>query len=190
MEKVRGWMLFVLGLVVGFVFGYFNRKVFTLTWKGEIDAGDLFNFINVIIFALLLQQYVTKRIGDKRAEKEHLITLVKESVKWIQDVRTKFLACYNKGSIEKSDEQEIKVLLKNFSNSLAQIRLGFEHCNYKEELKKFGEIDNLYYKYKAEITGGNFPSEAYHSGNFHREETGYQTVHSELQKLILTITTK
>lgn len=190
MRQVRGWMLFVIGLVAGFAIGYFDKQLLTLTWKGEIGIGDLFNFINTIIFAFLLQQYVTKRIGDRRAEKDHIIALIKEALKWVENLRSKFLTCYNKKAIEKADEQEILALTKNFSNSLSHIRLGLEHCKYKEDLKKFDELDKLYYRYKAEITGNKFPSQPYHSGNFHREETGYQAIHAELQKLIFSINTR
>lgn len=145
MKQVRGWMLFVTGLVTGFALGYFDRQLLTLTWKGEIGIGDLFNFINTIIFAFLLQQYVTKRIGDKRAEKDHVIVLIKESIKWIEGVRNKFLICYNKNTLEKSDEQEIKALIKNFANSLSHIRLGLKHCNYNEDSLKKRGFELLYF---------------------------------------------
>jgi hypothetical protein len=190
MKQVRSWMIFVIGLVAGFALGYFDKQLLTLTWKGEIGIGDLFNFVNTIIFAFLLQQYVTKRLGDKRVEKDHVITLVKESLKWLENVRNKFLNCYDKNKIEKTDEQEIKAQLKNFANSLSHIKLGLEQCKYDDDAKTFNEIDDLYYKYKAEITGGDFPSKPYNSRVYNLEETTYQSVHNKLLTLIFTINTR
>jgi hypothetical protein len=190
MEKFRAWIFLAAGLFLGLLVGHFGKEVFNLTWKSEVGLGDVLNFVNTIIFAFLLQQYFQKRFGDKRVEKDHIISLIKEANSWLENSRSKFVSCYDKGKITKADEQEVKALIRNLANSLEEIKVSLKECKYANELNYFEQsTDSLYLEYKRNITGGNFPAKPYDGNDFNEEETTYQKLRSKLLSFIFKINT-
>jgi len=190
MEKFRAWIFLAAGLFLGLLVGHFGKEVFNLTWKSEVRLGDVLNFVNTIIFAFLLQQYFQKRFGDKRVEKDHIISLIKEASNWLENSRTKFVSCYDKGKITKADEQEIKALIRNLANSFEEIKVSLRECEYANELDYFEQAtDSLYLEYKRNITGGHFPTKPYDGNDFNEEETTYQKLRSKLLSFIFKINT-
>ena len=190
MEKFRAWIFLAIGLFFGFLVSVFGKNILNLTWKSEIGLGDLFNFVNTIIFAFLLQQYFQKRFGDKRVEKDHIISLIKEANNWLENSRNKFIVCYDKGKITKADEQEIKALLRNVANSFEEVKVSLRECKYDNELNYFEQAaDSLYLEYKRNVTGGNFPTKPYDGNDFNEEETTYQKLRSKLISIIFKINT-
>lgn len=192
MQNIRNWTFLAIGIISGLVVGYFGKELLKISWKGEVSFGDLFNFVNIIVFAFLLQHYVQKRFGDKRVEKDHIISLITEANTWLGNSREKFIACYNKKrKISKTDEQEIIALLRNLANSLEEIKVALRACKYDSELKLFEQsIDSLYLEYKRNVTGGNFPTKAYDGNDFNDEETTYQKLRSKLLSFVFEINTK
>lgn len=190
MEWFRNSAFLIIGVVFGLLVGYFGKDLLKIELKKEVGLDEVFNFIVALVVAFLFQAYFQKRFGNKRAEKDHIIDLIKETVLYLKDARTVFNLCYEKKRITKDNEKEIKALLRNLINSVTQTKEVIIFCGYKNEESKCKEIESLYIDFKRALTGGNFPTKPYDGENFSDAETSYGKLTNAINQLRINLNRK
>lgn len=190
MEWIRSAAFALAGLIIGFLVGHFSHQLFSLHLKDEVGVGDVFNFTLTLVFAFLLQNYLQKRFGDKRAEKDHLIDLIKESVAITNDTRSAFADSYQRKKILAEDRRLILNYTRNLSNSIDLIKTCLTSCGLNEEATECDEIASKYLEVKRLLTGGSFPSKPYTSDTFTDAEGAFAKVTNALHQLRIDINRK
>ncbi|MEO8649176.1 MAG: hypothetical protein ABI539_08425 [Acidobacteriota bacterium] len=188
--KLRVLLAVLLGLLGGLLLGYFGRQWISIDFKRELGLGDVLNFAITLVFAFVLQNYLQKRFGNERAEKEHLIDLIKDSITFLRDTRTAFMATYDSKKILPEDAKAIKALLRNLINSIELLKGLLNTCGYNSEGSECSNIETLYLEYKRILTGGSFPTKPYDGGQFSDAEKAYGQLNSKLNHLRITLNRK
>ena len=191
MEGIRSVIIGIVCVGAGLLVGYFGRSWFTVELKKEIGLGDVFNISITLIFAFLLQNYFQKRFGDKRAEKEHLIDLIRESIAYVHNVRSSFVDAYQNKKVTQNDKKLVLNSLRNLSNSVDMIKTCLGTCGYKsEEDTECIELSRQYFELKRTITGGGFPTVPYSGETFSDAESIFGKILKSLHSLRITINRK
>lgn len=185
----------VLGTIclgIGWSIGYFGRLWLTIEFKKEVGLVDLIQIGIAVIFAFALQNYLTKRFGDQRSEKEHMIGLITEQIGMVKEVRTHFIKVYQtRRKISASGQREILNALRNLANGMDNFKECMNKCNYSKADN--GKIESLTTKYldlKRTITGGKFPSSPYSGETFSDAEKLFSQMNSSLHLLRIDLNKK
>ncbi len=187
---MRSAVFAILGLIAGLLLGYFGRQFLTVELKKDIGLGDVLNFTITLIFAFLLQNYLQKRFGNERAEKDHIIDLIKESLVALRETRASFTAIVDRKRIDPADEKSLLAYLRNLSNSLSILQESVHACGDTNGEAACIAIRQLYIGYKRILTGGNFPSKPYSMKTFNDAEKASGQISLELNKMRIQLNRK
>lgn len=178
-------------LATGWFAGYFGPLWLHLELKKEVSLIELLQLGFAIIFAFALQNYLVKRFGDQRSEKEHMIDLIKELIVMLKEVRTCFITRYQRKRIAESDRREILNSLRNLANGIETFKKCMSDCGYaKEDDPKVKSLSANYFELKGTITGGEFPSKPYSGETFSDAEKIFSQISSDLHLLRIQLNKK
>lgn len=148
-------MIFVVGLVIGFVVN--NISFFSI--NGEVGITDLANLTLTIVVAFLIPLSLSPIITNKRTIKDFLINETKTCINFLISIKSAIEE--NSLKNENSDDAKKRVnymistgLGTNISSLTEQLNKSFKRQSYKN----IKDIDENYKEYWQEITGGELMS--------------------------------
>lgn len=175
----------MLGFGVGFALGYLCRR--HLTFKNEVEVGDIVDVVLAVGIALYLQNVVAQRTSNARVEKDILIARITDVSVALKEAHKLFVA--RSENLSSVNDQAMHQAYKQFANSIYIFEKALEQCprfkNISLELLKTARGE-----YRSKLLGGNFPSRQYDLQSINGEERMYRQMSVELQTLTLSVNKK
>lgn len=188
MKRLLWVSLIIAVFLIGLFLGHYATRFYTLEFKKELGLGDLINFIAVIVVAFVLQNYIQKRFGNERAEKDHVIDLIKEPMSYLKDSRSTFTNAYEKKKpVTREDQKVIKAQIRNLSNSIVLLKETLTECNNQDGVAECVKLEGFYRDYKDALTGRSFPTKSYDSDAYADAEKAYGQAVSLLNNLRINV---
>jgi hypothetical protein len=161
------------------VFGFFlNLEI------KPVDVGIL--AVNLFI-ALFLTQHLQDRANNLRAEKDLLISYLRDVLVELKSSREALIACHDASRINKNDKKAILSILRRIANGIVHVEsaLGMSQCS--KLAKTYDNITEAYLQYKGSATGSGFPFKAYSQDQISEQERAYRKLVTKLNALLFQI---
>lgn len=152
----------------------------------EIKPVDLAILAVNLFIALFLSQYFLEKSSNLRAEKDLLISDLRDLLGTVKSSREILVACQDAVRMNKNDKKLILSTIRRIANgvSLVESALAMSQCS---KLLKGYDITDAYLEYKAAATGGTFPTKAYSQDQISDQERTYRKLVSRLHALLFAI---
>lgn len=177
--------LFLLGFGIGFVLGYLCRRY--LTFKNEVEVGDIVDVVLAVGIALFLQNIVAQRTSNARVEKDILIARITDVSVALKEAHKLFVERSN--DMTSVSDVSMYQAYKQFANNIYIFEKALEQCSRFKNVN-VEPLKALRAKYRPKLLGGNFPSQPYDPQAISSEERMYRQMSVDLQSLTLTINKK
>jgi len=153
----------------------------------EIKPVDLGILTVNLFIALFLTQYFHERATNLRAEKDLLISDLRDVLADLKSSRDTLSACHDASRINKSDKKAVLSVLRRTANRIGHVEsaLGMSQCSAL--IKGFDDITGAYLEYKAAATGGGFPFKIYSQDQISEQERTYRKLVTKLNALLFQI---
>jgi len=180
------WLIPGVCFLTGLTFGFIGRQFCEVDFEGKFDIADVLTLLATIAVAALVQYHWTKRYSDVRAEKDLLISDVKEIIAIASEVRTRFLFSFNKQELSEEDFRSIKAGLKNWGSAMSLLETSLKEAKLPEGITKLNRTKEWYFEYKRFLTGGEY-LKPYSHYTHNASEQKFLFIRNELQSLIRAI---
>ncbi|MBZ5696255.1 MAG: hypothetical protein LAN36_12950 [Acidobacteriia bacterium] len=142
--------------------------------------------VNVFI-ALFVTQYFQEKASNLRAEKDLLISDLRDVLVELKSSREALISCHDASRINKSDKKTILSALRRVANGIGHVEsaLGMSQCS--PLIRGFDNITDAYLDYKGAATGGGFPFKVYTQDQISEQERAYRKLATKLNALLFQI---
>ncbi len=149
----------------------------------EIRVVELATLLVTVFIAL----FVTSRLSDRRAEKDLLISNLRDVFESLKVCRDKYAAWAEMDKGTGKGGLDVGRAVRELSNAIDTSRSAVEMSMCSELTSEYVEIRTHYRNYKAAVTGGPFPSKGDKAGSFADEDRCYRAPNLALQSLLFKI---
>lgn len=184
--------LVILILVAGVLGACFLLAAARCGWLGlqldpHVGVVQVLGLIVDVVILGLLQYYLVSTVGDRRVEKNLLITGARDSVATLRACRDAIEATAAAGRITAKDKTSILRRLRQLSNDLDALQSALEMSQFSSLKDRTAEIRWQYLRYKSAATGGEFPSKPYTQALTSEQGQAYRLLERKLHSLIFEI---
>lgn len=158
-----------------------------LTLDTRVGLVQVLTLCVDIVILGLLQYYLVSTLGDRRVEKNLLITNAQNAVATLKSCRDSIEIIANEKAITGRNMRLILGQLRRLSNDLEALQAALAMSHFRRLGKQAFAIRAEYMKYKEAATGGKFPSEPYTRASISKQNLAYRRLYSALHSLIFDI---
>jgi hypothetical protein len=160
------------------IFGfYLNREI------KPVDLAIL--GVNVFI-ALFLSQYIIDKAGNFRAEKDLMMSDIRDVLDELKTSRELLVACQDSARVNKIDKKAILLVFRRIANGISLVESALRTSQCSALVKGFDNITDAYVRYKGSATGGAFPR-PYTQDQISDQEREYRKLVEKLHALLFSI---
>lgn len=145
----------------GLILGIIATNIHFLTLSKEFRLFEILNFVITCIIGLAVPLLIKKWIDDSRHVKNYIIEDIKMLVETITEINDNIESCYNSGSINSKNKNQINFSFHKSELQISsideQIEVRFGK-NKKEMVAKIKEAHDKYWKF---VTGGKLMSSSF-----------------------------
>jgi hypothetical protein len=164
-----------------------HKQLWGLKLNGEIKPIEVATLAFTVVIAILLQFYFLETADNDRAEKDLLIKNVNDALEKLRECRDTFQRTYESHSITSAEESSIKSQIRSLGHAIdaLDVSLGKSECKHLQTNCQL--MAAMLLRYKAALTGGDFPSKPYPSETYTDHQKIYREMDVALQELIFSI---
>jgi hypothetical protein len=156
---------------------YVNREI------KPIDVAIL--AVNLFI-ALFLSQYIADRAGNLRAEKDLMMSDIRDVLNELKASRELLIACQESQKINKLDKKAIIAVIRRVANGINLVESALRLSQCSRLVRTYDDITDAYVRYKRSATGGTFPT-PFTQDQISDQEREYRKLVERLHSLLFAI---
>lgn len=177
----------LLCLLFGLIMGVLIHDFPFIEFDNKLKIYEVLNLFITIAIAISIPFFVKKAVDDKRAIKSYLTEEAKDTIERLKDIKDLIRSCNSKGSISRSNKDELIRLFNNLEMQITSLCEQLEISFKTESLSVIKEIKEHYFLYDQFVTNDELMSEKYKKiddGFYRDHKSQYSKIELELKKSI------
>ncbi len=145
--------LYLVWFLVGLCLGLLLKQRLPIRFKEELDLLPLLQMAATLVIALLITHYGRQRADERRAEKEIVIELLRESQTRAKGLYEAFYICCEAGQLTVEQKEKFTQGMRDLSNRITTIEKATPYLGEQPVLKRrLDHLRDAYIGFKTCIT--------------------------------------